>query len=115
MSRHRSSLTLARPKSSARLFAALGDETRLRLVGRLCDDGPMSITGLAGGFNVTRQAISKHLRLMESVGLVCSARLGRQSIWRLSPQRLAEARHYLQLITNQCDGALQRLRKFVED
>ena len=115
MSRRGSSDAIAQPKASARLFAALGDETRLRLVSRLCDDGPMSITRLTGGFSVTRQAITKHLRVMEEAGLVRSTRHGRQSVWRLSPQRFGEVRRYLELISKQWDDALGRLRKFVED
>lgn len=115
MSRRGSSPAVTRPRGSARLFAALGDEIRLRLVSRLCDDGPTSITGLTEGFNVTRQAITKHLRVMEEAGLVRSRRHGRASVWQLSPRRLGDARRYLELISKQWDDALGRLRKFVED
>jgi DNA-binding transcriptional ArsR family regulator len=103
------------PKDSAPLFAALGDETRLRLVARLSDDGPMSITKLSARFRVTRQAITKHLLVMEQAGLVRSTRRGRESVWQLQHQRLADARRYLTLISKQWDSALSRLRKFVED
>ena len=102
-------------KESAPIFAALGDETRLRLVSRLCDDGPMSITGLTEGSHVTRQAITKHLHVMEEAGLVRSTRHGRESIWQLDQRRLKDARHYLDLISKQWDDALARLREFVED
>jgi len=105
----------AKRKGSARLFAALGDETRLRLVSRLCDGGPMSIARLTEGSSVTRQAITKHLTLMKGSGLVHSMRRGRESVWQLDQHRLEEARHYLDLISKQWDGALLRLRKFVED
>lgn len=115
MSRRGSSHALVRPRGSAHLFAALGDETRLRLVSRLCDEGPTSITGLTEGFTVTRQAITKHLRVMEEAGLVRSTRHGRESIWQVSPQRLEDARRYLELISKQWDDALGRLRKFVEE
>jgi DNA-binding transcriptional ArsR family regulator len=111
----RSSPALVPPRDSASLFAALGDETRLRLVGRLCDDGPMSITRLTAGSHVTRQAITKHLRVMEQAGLVRSTRQGRESVWQLQLQRLEDARRYLALISKQWDNALVRLRKFVED
>jgi DNA-binding transcriptional ArsR family regulator len=97
------------------LFAALGDETRLRLVSRLCDDGPMSITRLTASSQITRQAITKHLRVMEQAGLVRSTRRGRESVWQLQQQRLEDARRYLTLIAKQWDNALARLRKFVED
>jgi DNA-binding transcriptional ArsR family regulator len=103
------------PKGSAHLFAALGDETRLRLVFRLCDGGPMSIARLTEGSNVTRQAITKHLRLMEGSGLVHSTRYGRESVWQLNQRRLKDARRYLDMISRQWDDALLRLRQFVED
>lgn len=106
---------MAEPFNSAPLFAALGDETRLRLIARLCDGGPMPITRLTAGSNVTRQAITKHLRVMEEAGLVHSTRHGRESIWQLDPRRLEDARHYLDQISQQWDDALGRLRKFVED
>jgi len=97
------------------LFAALGDKTRLRLVFRLCDNGPMSITRLTAGSKVTRQAITKHLHVMQQAGLVHSARQGRESVWQLDQRRLKDARHYLDLISKQWDNALGRLREFVEN
>jgi len=101
--------------SSASVFAALGDETRLRLVSRLCDHGPLSITRLTLGSKVTRQAITKHLRVMEETGLVRNARRGRESVWQLDQRRIKDARRYLDVISKQWDDALGRLRKFVED
>jgi DNA-binding transcriptional ArsR family regulator len=98
-----------RPSSSAPLFAALGDETRLGLVSRLCKDGPMSITRLTAGTSVTRQAITKHLLVMEGAGLVRSARHGRESVWQLDQRRLEDARRYLDQISSQWDAALARL------
>jgi DNA-binding transcriptional ArsR family regulator len=99
---------------SATVFAALGDRTRLRLVARLCDEGPMSIAKLSAGFGITRQAITKHLRVMEGAGLVRSAPRGRESIWQVEQRRLAEVRRHLQLIGAQWDQALARLKQFVE-
>jgi DNA-binding transcriptional ArsR family regulator len=106
----------------ATTFAALGDETRLRLVGHLGGRGgrtggdeAMSITRLTAEFKVSRQAITKHLHVMESAGLVRNTRRGRESVWHLERRRLAEARHYLGLISKQWDDALGRLRNFVED
>jgi DNA-binding transcriptional ArsR family regulator len=101
-------------KNSAHLFASLGDVTRLRLVSRLSKGGPMSITKLTEDSRVTRQAISKHLRVMEQAGLVRSARHGRESVWQLEQRRLEDAQRYLDTISKQWDGALLRLRKFVE-
>jgi DNA-binding transcriptional ArsR family regulator len=101
--------------SVAPVFAALGDETRLRLVSRLCDDGPMSIANLTRGTPITRQAITKHLRVMRSAGLVRSTRRGRESYWELDRRRLEKVRRNLALISKQWDDALGRLRKFVEE
>jgi DNA-binding transcriptional ArsR family regulator len=111
----RTSANAKAEQRAADLFAALGDETRLRLVSRLCHDGPMSIARLTAGSSVTRQAISKHLRVMEQSGLVCSTRQGRESVWQLEQRRVEDARRYLGLISKQWDDALARLRHFVED
>jgi DNA-binding transcriptional ArsR family regulator len=102
------------PQGSALLFAALGDETRLRLVARLCDGG-LSTTSLAAGSTITRQAITKHLRVLEEARLVHGTRRGRERIWRLDRQRLEDARRYLDQISLQWDNALGRLRDFVEE
>ena len=103
------------PRDSARVFAALGDETRLRLVSRLCDGGPTSIARLTAGSKVTRQAITKHLRVMEDAGLVRASRRGRESVWELEPSRLEDARRYLDVISTEWDAALGRLKAFVEE
>lgn len=102
------------PKSSASLFAALGDTTRLRLVSRLCHNGPMSIASLTAGSKVTRQAITKHLRMMEEAGLLRSTRHGRESVWELDQERLQDMRRYLKMISRQWDDALDRARDLVE-
>ena len=110
-----SSASLSGLKGSAPVFAALGDETRLRLVFRLCDEGPMSITKLVSGSRVTRQAITKHLVVMERAGLVHGSRRGRERIWELEKKRLQVAKGYLEAISEQWDAALDRLRKLVEE
>ena len=74
----------------------------------------MSVTSLTGGFDVTRQAITKHLRVMEEAGLVRSTRHGRESVWQLSEEGLDDARRYLDQISKQWDDALGRLRDLVE-
>lgn len=104
---------LATPQSAS-LFAALGDVARLRIVARLCDEGPLSITRLTAGSAITRQAITKHLQAMEHAGLVRSARHGRESVWQIEQQRLADAQRYLETISRQWDEALERLRQLVE-
>lgn len=63
---------------------------------------------------MTRQAITKHLRVMEKARLVHSARHGRERMWQIDNQRFLEARHYLEIISKQWDEALERLRAFVE-
>jgi DNA-binding transcriptional ArsR family regulator len=87
----------------------------LRLLSRLCDEGPSSITRLAGGFRITRQAVTKHLRVMQKSGLVHSRRSGRERVWQLDPHRLDDVRRHLEFISRQWDDALNRLRSFVED
>ena len=114
MARPHSAKTKATFAGSASVFAALGDETRLRLVSRLSDDGPMSIAKLTAGFAITRQAITKHLHVMEQAGLVRSTPQGRESVWRLEQERLAKARRHLQQISAQWDETLSRLKSFVE-
>jgi DNA-binding transcriptional ArsR family regulator len=114
MSRDRS-VAARRLAWAAPVFAALGDETRLRLVARLCADGPLSITRLSEGAPVTRQAISKHLHALANAGVVRDARRGRERIWELEPRRLEEARRYLHQISDQWDAAMGRLKAFVEE
>src|SRR5512134_120121 len=99
----------------AAIFAALGDETRLRLVARLCEGGPMSIARLAAGQQVTRQAVTKHLRALERAGVVRGSRAGRERIWELQPARLADIRRHLDEISRQWDRALGRLRGMLEE
>jgi DNA-binding transcriptional ArsR family regulator len=103
-----------RPSSKAALFAALGDETRLRLVLRL-GEGPASITKLTAGSKITRQAITKHLRVLQKARLVQGTRHGRERLWHLDRRRFDDARGYLDAISQQWDAALGRLRQFVED
>jgi DNA-binding transcriptional ArsR family regulator len=105
----------ARFAQSSELFAALGDETRLRLVTRLSEEGPLSIARLTEGFDVTRQAVTKHLRVLYKVGLVRGARDGRENVWKLEPRRLAEARKHLDRISREWDDTLDRLHAFVEE
>jgi DNA-binding transcriptional ArsR family regulator len=103
-----------RLRDAAPVFAALGDQTRLELVARLCSNGPQSIVRLSEGANVTRQAITKHLHVLAEAGLIRSTRAGREQVWEILPRRMAEARHFLVLISAQWDDAIGRLRKFVE-
>jgi DNA-binding transcriptional ArsR family regulator len=97
------------------MFAALGDENRLALVSRLCTHGPLSITRLAAGSPVTRQAVTKHLNVLASAGLIRGVRRGRERIWELEPEQVQAARSYLDQVAQRWDDALGRLKKFVEE
>ena len=97
------------------VFAALGDATRLGLLGRLSVDGPLSITRLSEGTGVTRQAVTRHLYALGDAGLVRNARRGRERVWELDMKRLEKARRYLDQISAQWDEAADRLKAFVED
>jgi DNA-binding transcriptional ArsR family regulator len=99
----------------APLFAALGDGTRLALVVTLCTGGPLSIAKLSEDFDVSRQAVTKHLDVLAEAGLVKSRRQGRERIWEFEPRRLAEAHEYLELLSRRWDASLARLKAFVED
>jgi DNA-binding transcriptional ArsR family regulator len=97
------------------VFAALGDRTRLTIVGRLSADGPLATMKLAHGTTFTRQGITKHLRALQRAGLVRADRVGRDCVWELRPERLAILRAYLDEISAQWDDALARLRTMVEE
>ena len=99
---------------AAPIFAALGDAMRLRLVSRMCAGGPLSIVQLTGGSGVTRQGVTKHLHVLAEAGLVRDSREGRERRWELDPSRLDEARHALDVISQQWDHTLGRLREFLE-
>ncbi len=103
-----------KPAAHAPVFAALGDETRLALVRRLSDGQPHSISQLTEGSKLTRQAITKHLRVLEDVGMVRSCRSGRESRFALDPQPIESAKSYLHRVSQQWDQALARLKDFVE-
>jgi DNA-binding transcriptional ArsR family regulator len=108
-------LAAAQVRDAAPLFAALGDETRLQLLVRLSSQGPGSISRLSERSRVSRQAITKHLEVLSSAGLVTSSRQGRERVWELEPARLSEAHAYLDGISKQWDEALDRLKAFVEE
>lgn len=99
---------------AAPVFAALGDETRLSLLSRLGDGRPLSITALADGQPISRQAVTKHLRVLETAGLVRSARAGREQHWELEAERLEAAKAWLETLSKRWDERLERLRALVE-
>lgn len=97
------------------LFDALGDPNRMRIITRLCDGGPCSTTDVTQVVSVSRQAATKHLQLLEAVGLVSSDRRGRERIWRVRPEPLTNASNYLVGLSQRWDRAIDRLRAFVEE
>lgn len=101
-------------RATAPVFAALGDQTRLRIVGRLASGEPLSIATLTAGTGVTRQAVTKHLTVLDGAGLVRSEWRGRERMWALNNERLDAARRSLDLIAAQWDTGLERLKAFVE-
>jgi DNA-binding transcriptional ArsR family regulator len=114
MSSHRSSGTSALERARAPVFAALGHRTRLALVHRLSSGRPCSITKLTEGSRLSRQAVTKHLRVLERAGIVHAVEAGRESLFEYDPEPVAELRGYLDLISAQWDEALARLKLFVE-
>jgi DNA-binding transcriptional ArsR family regulator len=107
--------TSAAVVAKAPLFDALGDPNRLRIVTRLCDDGPCSTAQVTEVVEVSRQAATKHLLLLEAVGLVSSERRGRERIWRIDTEPLTDASDYLTALSRRWDMAIDRLRAYVED
>jgi DNA-binding transcriptional ArsR family regulator len=97
------------------VFAALGDETRLALVAKLSGGEAHSISQLTEGSRLTRQAITKHLRVLEHVGIVRCVRAGRESLFKFEPEPIEEMKEYLDFVSRQWDQALLRLKAFVEE
>src|SRR6184192_3618134 len=114
MSHKRRNRMAAKRSARAPVFAALGDDTRLSLVAKLCSGQPHSISQLTAGSKLTRQAITKHLRVLESAGIVHSVRTGRESRFEFDPQPLNELQEYLGRVSAQWDQVLSRLKTLVE-
>ena len=115
MSRRSRKEPASRQHSPAPVFAALGDETRLLLVAKLCSGQPYSISQLTEGSRLTRQAITKHLRVLEGAGIVHGVRSGRESHFKFDPVPIEGLKDYLDLVSAQWDQALERLKSFVEE
>ena len=98
----------------AEVFAALGDPTRLRLVGLLCAGGLLSIAQLTSATSISRQGVTKHLQVLADAGLVHDVKRGRERRWQLAPERIDAARRTLDAIGRQWEAALGRLKEFVE-
>lgn len=103
------------PAELARVFFALGDATRLRLVAVLCAGGVYSIAQLTANTDLTRQAVTKHLQVLADAGLVKDLRIGRERLWQFDPAQVEAARKSLEAIGRQWEVALDKLKLFVED
>lgn len=101
-------------ESLASVFAALGDSTRLELVSRLAARRDSSIRELGEGLQLTRQAIRKHLQVLENADLVTGERVGREHRFRVSGTSLQPANRYLEGVASQWDDAAQRLKDYLE-
>jgi len=110
--RHSASAAL---KVRASVFAALGDKTRLSVLAKLANGQAQSISRLTAGTRLTRQAVTKHLRVLEGAGIVRSSRVGRESRFELEPKSIDDVRAYLDHVSRQWDDALARLRVLVEE
>jgi len=99
----------------APIFAALGDETRLRLIAVLCAGGAMSIAQLTAGTAITRQAVTKHLNTLAEAGLVRDVKVGRERLWEFEPSQIEAARQSLETITQQWNFALNNLKMALEE
>lgn len=109
-----SNLELKSAKNPAPVFAALGDATRLKLVARLSDGHARSIAQLTDGLDLSRQGVTKHLRVLERAGIVNSRQVGRESKFSFAPEPIRQVRSYLDTVSGQWDDALSRLQAFVE-
>lgn len=103
------------PPALANVFFALGDATRLRLVAVLCAGGVYSIAQLTATTELTRQAVTKHLQVLADAGLVKDLRIGRERLWQFDPTQVEAARRSLEVIGQQWETALGKLKAFAED
>jgi DNA-binding transcriptional ArsR family regulator len=98
----------------ATLFAALGEPTRLRLVDALSDGSAQSIASLANGLPISRQALTKHLKVLEAAGVTRSRREGRETVYRIDPGGLLAAEQWIAAVSTQWDSLIDRLKTHVE-
>ncbi|MDQ3144801.1 MAG: metalloregulator ArsR/SmtB family transcription factor [Pseudomonadota bacterium] len=105
---------MPRPEPAA-VFAALGEPTRLRLVDQLGDGRRCSIASLARDLPMSRQALTKHLRALETAGLATAERDGRETLYRIDPAGLLAAEAWIGKVSAQWDSAIDRLKRHVEE
>src|SRR5438105_13798889 len=88
-------------RANASVFAALGDATRLSLLAKLVSGEPQPIVQFTSGGRLTRQAVTKHLRVLGGAGVVHPARVGRESRFVLDPKPIEDIRPFLQHVSRQ--------------
>ena len=102
-------------RTRALVFAALGDKMRLAVLGKLINGESQSISHLTVGTDLSRQAVTKHLRVLQDAGVVRSVRTGRENLFYLETKHIKDVRRYLEEVSNQWDDALARLKSLVEE
>ena len=100
--------------SLAPVFAALGDDTRWAILTRL-GEGPASASALARELPVTRQAIAKHLEVLQAAGLVEAEKAGRELVFRALGGRLSDVARDLERIGAAWDARLARIKRLAEE
>src|SRR5437762_13524893 len=106
MSQKSRRVNIARLQACAAIFAALGQETRLSLVAKLSEGDRYSISQLTGGSKLTRQAVTRHLRVLEEAGLVHSTPSGRENLFELDTRPFKAIREFLDVVSYQWYQAL---------
>ncbi len=96
------------------LWSAIGDPTRRRVLDILLADGPGTATSLSEQLPVTRQAVAKHLGVLDGVGLVHGTTVGRERHFRIDDAQLARAAAQLASVGSRWDGRLQRIARIAE-
>lgn len=96
------------------LWSAIGDPTRRRMLDLLLADGGGTATSLGEQLPVTRQAVAKHLGVLDRAGLVHSAASGRERRYTVDEERLAHAIDQLADVTHAWDRRLQRIKTIAE-
>ena len=112
---HKTNSPRHRQRGYAPIFAALADETRLAIVAKLSEGQQRSIAQLTEGTRLTRQAVTKHLRVLERAKIVHSVRAGRENLFEFDPTPIRQVREYADVVSEHWDQALARLKAFVED
>jgi DNA-binding transcriptional ArsR family regulator len=96
------------------LWAAVADPTRRRVLDQLLERGEATTTTLARSLPVTRQAVAKHLVVLDRVGLVASQRRGREVRYAIRPERLDDAAAAMARVAAQWDRRLARIKRLAE-